>query len=197
MSHVAYPVSPVTYHLSLTPTASSTLDYTYPHPDLPPYHDQFICPCLEAKGQMSGTMCGKAKGVSWWMESPRESQGQNLRGCRPQGLWLRDFPRDSMHHDTPNAFPHMLLFCNPGPVKRDFLHCHQNQPAPREYHTQYYVVEVQTLGLCGLMNYAVLSSAQQTYYCSKTKHVKQSSVSSRVQQLCFGSFGLTWELRRF
>ena len=45
--------------------------------------------------------------------------------------------------------------------------------------------------LCGLMYYAVLSSAQQTYFCPKTKHVKQSSVSSRVQQLCFGSFGLT------
>ena len=76
------------------------------------------------------------------MESPRESQGQNLRGRRPQGLWLRDFPRDSIHHDTPKAFPQMSLFCNPGPVKRDFLHCHQTQPAPRDHHTQYYIGEV-------------------------------------------------------
>ena len=79
------------------------------------------------------------------MESLGKSQRRNLRGRRPQGFWPRDFLRDAIHHDTPKAFPHILILFPPGPVKRDFLHCHQTQPAPREYHTQYYIVEVQTL----------------------------------------------------
>ena len=39
----------------------------------------------------------------------------------------------------------MSFFDHPGLVKRDFFHCRQSQPVPREYHTQCYVVEVQTL----------------------------------------------------
>ena len=45
----------------------------------------------------------------------------------------------------PRLFHTFSFFCHPGPVKRDVLHCQQTQPDPREYHTQYYVVEVQTL----------------------------------------------------
>ena len=37
------------------------------------------------------------------------------------------------------------FFGHPGLVQRDFFHCCQTQPVPREYHTQCYVVEVQTL----------------------------------------------------
>ena len=54
----------------------------------------------------------------------------------------RDFPRDSIHHDTPKAFHIFSFFCHPGPVNRDFFHCRQNLPAPRQYHTQYCVVKV-------------------------------------------------------
>ena len=39
----------------------------------------------------------------------------------------------------------MSFFDHPGLVTRDFFHYRQTQPVPREYHTQCYVVEVQTL----------------------------------------------------
>ena len=45
----------------------------------------------------------------------------------------------------PRLFHTFSFFRHPGPVRRDFLYCRQTQPAPREYHTQCYIVEVQTL----------------------------------------------------
>ena len=45
----------------------------------------------------------------------------------------------------PRLFHTFSFFCHTGPVKRDFLHCRQTHHAPREYLTQYYIVEVQTL----------------------------------------------------
>ena len=45
----------------------------------------------------------------------------------------------------PRLFHTFSFFLHPGPVRRDFLYCRQTQPAPREYHTQCYIVEVQTL----------------------------------------------------
>ena len=45
----------------------------------------------------------------------------------------------------PRLFHIMSFFGDPGLVKRDYFHCCQTQPVPREYNTQYYVVEVQTL----------------------------------------------------
>ena len=43
------------------------------------------------------------------MKSLGKSQGQNPRGRRPEGFWPKDFPRDSIHHDTPKAFPHTFI----------------------------------------------------------------------------------------
>ena len=91
---------------------------------------------------------GKAEGVLWLMEFLGKCSGQNQRGRRPKGFWPRDFPRDSTHHDTPNAFPltmiHPMLFIllSSRTSKEGFLHYRQTQPAPRKYHTQYYIVEV-------------------------------------------------------
>ena len=45
------------------------------------------------------TLCGKALGVSWY-------HGQNPLGpAAPFGFWPWAFPRDSIRHDTPLAFP--------------------------------------------------------------------------------------------
>ena len=41
-------------------------------------------------GSNNGAMCGKAKRVSWWMESLGMSQGLNPRSCRPRGFWLQE-----------------------------------------------------------------------------------------------------------
>ena len=56
-----------------------------------------------------------------------KSQGQKPRGRRLQGFWARYFPREL--HLPPYTEGFSNLF----------------QPVPREYHTQFYVVEVQTL----------------------------------------------------
>ena len=74
--------------------------------------------------------------------SPWESPKAKTRGAAgPKGFGqMTSF---TMIH--PRLFYTFSFFRHPGPVKRDFLHCRQNQPAPREYHTQYYVVDVQTL----------------------------------------------------
>ena len=45
----------------------------------------------------------------------------------------------------PRLFHIFSFFCHPGPVKRDFLHSRKTQPVPMEYHTKYYVFEVQRL----------------------------------------------------
>ena len=54
----------------------------------------------------------------------------------------RGTPFTTLH---PRLFHIMSFFGHPGLVKRDFFHCRQIQPVPREYHTQYYLVEVQIL----------------------------------------------------
>ena len=52
--------------------------------------------------QFGCTMCGKAEGVSWWMESLGKSKAQNPRGHRPpRGL--------AIYHDTPTAFPQFFI----------------------------------------------------------------------------------------
>ena len=55
----------------------------------------------------------------------------------PQGT-----PFTTLH---PRPFLIMSFFGHPGLLKRDLFHCRQTQPVLREYHTQCYVVEVQTL----------------------------------------------------
>ena len=62
---------------------------------------------------------------------------------KPEAAGLpRGTPFTTLH---PRLFHIISFFGHPGLVKRDFFHCRQIQPVPREYHTQYYVVEVQTL----------------------------------------------------
>ena len=80
--------------------------------------------------QYSVTMCGKAEGVSWWMESLGKSQGKNPRGRRPQGFWPWDFPRDFIHHDTPNAFPHIFILLSSWISKEGFLSLLPNPTCP-------------------------------------------------------------------
>ena len=58
-------------------------------------------------------LCGKAQRVSWWIESLGKSCGQNPWGVRPLGDWPWDVPRDSIHHDTPLAFPHIVPLLRP------------------------------------------------------------------------------------
>ena len=65
-------------------------------------------PSLLVRDDARMKMCGKALGVSWWMQSLRKSRGRN-----PLGLWLLrfcpwHFPRDSICHGTPLAFPHIV-----------------------------------------------------------------------------------------
>ena len=55
----------------------------------------------------------------------------------PQGT-----PFTTLHQ---RLFHILSFFGHPGLVKRDIFHCRQTQPVSREYHTQCYVVEIQTL----------------------------------------------------
>jgi hypothetical protein len=52
----------------------------------------------------------------------------------PQGT-----PFTTLH---PRLFQIISFFGHAGLKKKDFFECCQTQPAPRMYHTQYYVVEV-------------------------------------------------------
>ena len=36
---------------------------------------------------------------------------KNPRGLQPLRFWPWDFPRDSIHHYTPSAFPHIVPVC--------------------------------------------------------------------------------------
>ena len=40
---------------------------------------------------------------------PREVPSQNPRGRRTEDFWLRDLPKDSIHHDSPEAFPYNVI----------------------------------------------------------------------------------------
>ena len=46
-----------------------------------------------------------------------ETQG----AAGPKGFWPRDFPRDSIHHDTPKAFPHIFILLSSRTSKEGFL----------------------------------------------------------------------------
>ena len=62
-------------------------------------------------------MSRKVEGVSWWLESLGKSQGQNPRGASPEGFW----PRDTIHHDTPKAFPHIFIISSSRTGKEGIL----------------------------------------------------------------------------
>ena len=78
--------------------------------------------------QKSGTMCGKAEGVSWWMESLGKSQGQNPRGLRPQAprvlaVGLPEGLHSPCYTQCFSTDFHSLV--NPDQVERDFFHWRQ------------------------------------------------------------------------
>ena len=54
------------------------------------------------------SMCRKSLCVSCWIESLRKSHWQHPWGLQPLGYCPCDFPRDSIHHDTPSAFLHIV-----------------------------------------------------------------------------------------
>ena len=71
-------------------------------------------PCLLVRDDKRMKMCGKALGVSWWMQSLGKSLGQKPFGdLRPAGFRPRDFNRDSILHDTPLPFLHMVSIYRP------------------------------------------------------------------------------------
>ena len=104
--------------------------------------------------------------MSYWSLAAVEHRPQPRGRGRDRGCWLlatgywllgqyvekswvyhgrgtsRGTPFTMIH---PRLFHIFSLFCHPGPVKRNYLHGRQTQPAPREYYTQYYVVEVHRL----------------------------------------------------
>ena len=55
------------------------------------------------------------------MESLVSFQGPNQRGRRPQGFLAADLLRDSIHHDTHKAFPHILILLSSRTRKDGFL----------------------------------------------------------------------------
>ena len=65
------------------------------------------------------------------MESLGKSQGQNQRGLRPRWFCLRDFPKDSIHHDLITQ-----IFILLSSQTRVWEFCSGNG-LPREYHGQY------------------------------------------------------------
>ena len=78
--------------------------------------------------------------------SPQGSPKAKTRGAAgPKGFGQGSFRGTPFTMIHPRLFNIFSFFCHPEPVKRDFLHCCQTQPAPRKYHTQYYVVEVHSL----------------------------------------------------
>ena len=51
-----------------------------------------------------------------------------------KGFWLRDLPRDSIHHDSPEAFPYNIILWSSQTSKEGFLSVNG---LPREYHGHY------------------------------------------------------------
>ena len=49
-------------------------------------------------------------------------------------FWLRDLARDSIHHDSPKAFPYNVILLSSRTSKMGFLSANG---LPREYHGQY------------------------------------------------------------
>ena len=62
---------------------------------------------------------------------------------------MRGLKKDNMKREHHTDIQTLRLYERIGlradSLKRDFFHCRQTQSVPREYHTQCYVVEVQTL----------------------------------------------------
>ena len=52
---------------------------------------------------------------------PREVPRPKPEGPGPKGFWPRDFPRDSIHHVTPKAFPQSFIFMASPARIRDFF----------------------------------------------------------------------------
>ena len=50
---------------------------------------------------------------------PRELPRPKPEG--PERVWPRDFLRDSIHHDTPKAFPHIFILSTSRTSKEGFL----------------------------------------------------------------------------
>ena len=65
-------------------------------------------PSLLVRDDKRMKMCGKALGVSWWMQSLGKSRGRNPLGLWPLRFCPWHFPRDSIRHGTPLAFPHIV-----------------------------------------------------------------------------------------
>ena len=65
-------------------------------------------PSLLVRDDARMKMCGKALGVSWWMQSLGKSRGRNPLGLWPLRFCPWHFPRDSIRHGTPLAFPHIV-----------------------------------------------------------------------------------------
>ena len=65
-------------------------------------------PSLLVRDDARLKMCGKALGVSWWMQSLGESRDQNPWGLWPIRFCPCHFPRDSLQHGTPLAFPNIV-----------------------------------------------------------------------------------------
>ena len=57
-------------------------------------------------------------------------KAENPRGHRPRGFWPRDFPRDSVHHDKPKAFPHIFILLSFWTSKEGFLALPPNPTFP-------------------------------------------------------------------
>ena len=54
--------------------------------------------------------------------TPLESPMGKTRGAAgPKGFWRRDFLRDSIHHDTPKAFPHIFILLSSRTSKEGLL----------------------------------------------------------------------------
>ena len=73
---------------------------------------------------------------------PREVPMPKPEGPQALRFFGRGTPFIMIHTRLFHTF---LVFSHTGLAKSNFLHCRQTQPVPRKYHTQCYVVEVQTL----------------------------------------------------
>ena len=72
------------------------------------------------------------------MEVPRPKP----EGLQAPDFWPRDFPRGSIHHDTPKALPYIFIPLSSWTRKEEFYF---TNGLPREYNVQCYIAEVQTL----------------------------------------------------
>ena len=63
--------------------------------------------------------------------SPKGSLKAKTRGPGgPNGFWPRDFQRDSVHHYTPKAFPHIIILSSSQTSNEGFLVLRPNSTCP-------------------------------------------------------------------